>query len=310
MKSAILGTFGIDDISLPGQELIKVVGGAASYASLASRIFAPTMVSGMIGSDFPEDFIDTLKKKDIDVELVQRSDKESFRWKAFYSDDLNNLTTTYQSMNASREYDVNKLRFDAKPPKTAFLANLDPSMQSKMIDQLPKSTIKLLDSMDLWMIDKRDELREVLKKVDVFFVSEEEASLLVGKKMPLHYILDEVMSYGPKIVVLKKARFGLTMYGALGTLSVPSYPMAHVVDPSGAGDSLGGAVSGVLARLGTFDYNSIATALVLGTTVSSFVVEGYTLDPLLTLTIDEVRNRAKMFLTQLPNETDLLFDKI
>ncbi|MEI6690836.1 MAG: PfkB family carbohydrate kinase [bacterium] len=310
MNSAILGTFGIDDISLPGHDLERVVGGAASYASLASSIFAPTLVSGMIGSDFPNDFIEILKSKNVNVDFVQHSKEKSFRWNAYYSDDLNQLTTTYQAMNASKDYDVSKLNFGKMPPKVAFLANLDPSMQSKMIDQLPENTIKLLDSMDLWMIDKRDELREVLKKVDVFFVSEEEAGLLVGKKMPLHYMLDELMSYGPKIIVLKKGRFGLTMYGALGTLSVPSYPMTHVVDPSGAGDSLGGSVAGVLASIGTFNYASMSTALVLGTVVSSFVVEGYTFSPLLNLTLDEVRNRVKMFMDQLPNQVNLLLDRI
>jgi len=311
MKSLILGTFAIDDISLPKQNLKEVVGGAASYAALASSIFTNTSVGGVAGKDFPQEFIEKLINKNINVDNIQISPKPSFRWKALYSNDLVDLQTTYQSMNAAEDFDVSKI--DASPISTAntvFFSNLDPTIQLKMINRIPDHVIKLLDSMDLWIVEKREILKRVLTKVDIYFVSVQEAKLLVGRSLPTKELVNEIMQMGPKVVVIKKGHNGMTMFGAFGTLSIPSYPMVNVIDPSGAGDSLGGATAGVLAKLGTFDFESVATALFMGSVVSSFVVEGYTLDPLLSLTMEEVMNRAEMYLKQLPSKELLLLNRL
>lgn len=310
MKSLILGTFNIDDITLPKQILKEVVGGAASYAGLASALFTRTAVAGMAGCDFPQDFVDKLIAKGIEVSNIQKSDKPSFRWKAMYSNDLNDLETTYQAMNASIDLDADKVGEVIGSTKVVFFSNLDPDLQLKMIEHAPAHVIKLLDSMDLWIVEKRDVLKRVLKKVDIYFVSEQEAKLLIGKSLPIQEMVSEIMRLGPKVVVIKKGRHGISMYGALGTMSIPSYPLSHVIDPSGAGDSLGGATAGALAQLGTFDFESVATALFMGSVVSSFVIEGYTLDPLLSLTIDEVLNRADLYLKQLPSKELLLLDRL
>ena len=288
MKSLILGTFAIDDISLPKQNLKEVVGGAASYAALASTLFTSTSVGGVAGHDFPQEFVNKLVKKGVNVDNIQRSKRPSFRWKALYSNDLVDLQTTYQSMNAAEDLDIEKIDSTSmNVANTVFFSNLDPAVQLTMINKIPEHTIKLLDSMDLWIVEKREILKRVLKKVDIYFVSVQEAKLLVGKSLPIHEMVSEIMQMGPKVVVIKKGHNGMTMFGVFGTLSIPSYPMVNVIDPSGAGDSLGGATAGVLAKLGTFDFESVATALFMGSVVSSFVIEGYTLDPLL-LTMDEV----------------------
>ncbi|MFZ2199533.1 MAG: PfkB family carbohydrate kinase [Microgenomates group bacterium] len=310
MKSLILGTFAIDDISLPKENLVGVVGGATSYAGLASGLFTSTGVAGVAGADFPQKFVDNLSEKGIDVSNIQRSKKPSFRWKALYSNDLVNLTTTYLSMNAAVDLDVDKIDKISSNVKVVFLSNLDPEYQLKMVNNIPGHVIKLLDSLDLWIVEKRDVLKKVLSKVDIYFVSEDEAKLLIGKSLPVHEMVNEIMQLGPKVVVIKKGRHGLSMFGSLGIISIPSYPMVNVVDPSGAGDSLGGAVAGVLARLGTFNFEAVATALFLGSVVSSFVVEGHTLEPLLNLTLDNVLNRADMYLKQLPSHEHLLLDRI
>lgn len=310
MKSLVLGVFAIDDIRLPNHNLNEVVGGAASYAGLASALFTKTGVGGMAGKDFPQIFIEKLVAKGLDVSNIQRSDKESFRWKAMYSADLNDLETTYQSMNAAVDLDVDMMDRAIGSTKVIFFSNLDPDFQLKMINKTPSHVIKLLDSMDIWIVEKRDILKEVLRKVDIYFVSEHEAKLLIGKSLPIQDLVDEIMQLGPKVVIIKKGRHGVSMYGAFGMMSIPSYPMAHVVDPSGAGDSLGGATAGALAKLGSFDFNSVATALFMGSVVSSFVVEGYTLDPLLTLTLDEILNRSEMYLKQIPNHEILLLNRL
>lgn len=311
MKSLILGTFAVDDITLPKQSLKEVVGGAASYASLASSLFVSTGVGGVAGADFPREFVDKLVEKEINTDNIQYSEKPSFRWKALYSNDLIDLQTTYQSMNAAEDLDVAKIDSSSiNMANTVFFSNLDPSLQLEMINRVPDHVVKLLDSMDLWIVEKRDVLRRVLKKVDIYFVSVGEAKLLLGKSLPMHEMVNEIMQMGPKVVVIKKGHNGMSMFGAFGTLSIPSYPMVNVIDPSGAGDSLGGATAGVLAKLGTFNFESVSTALFMGSVISSFVVEGYTLDPLLTITMNEVMNRAEMYLRQLPNKELLLLDRL
>jgi len=310
-SSVILGTFAVDDITLPSQNLKEVAGGAASYASLASSLFAHTSVAGVTGIDFPSEFISKLIDKNVDINNIQKSERESFRWKALYSNDLVDVQTTYQSMNAAEDIDVDKISITTlNTATTVFFANLDPSIQLKMINRVPDHVVKLLDSMDLWIVEKRDVLKRVLQKVDIYFVSIQEARLLVGKSLPIKEMVDEIMQLGPKVVVIKKGHNGMTMFGAFGTMSIPSYPMVNAIDPSGAGDSLGGATTGVLAKLGTFDFESVSTALFMGSVISSFVVEGYTFERLLELTIDEVLNRAELYLKQLPNRDTLMLDRM
>lgn len=301
MKTLICGGIAIDDIKFPGEALKGVVGGSAIYASLASAIFVPTIVSGVIGKDFPSDFIVKLAKRNIDISFLQKSSKSSFRWRGQYSDDLSILRTTDQRMNAFSDFKLDGLGNAAKNCKVVFLSNIDPQIQLDLIEKLPSKVIKMLDSMDLWIVEKREVLKKALSFTDIFFVSLNEAKMLVEIEAPILEIVERIMLLGPKVVIVKKGEYGLTMYGKMGTCAVPAYPMATTVDPSGAGDSLGGAVAGVLAKLGRFDSLSMTKALVVGNIVSSFVVEGLSIDPLMTLKRREIINRAKTFLSQLPS---------
>lgn len=310
MKALICGGIAVDDIRLPSTMLTGVVGGSAIYGSLASQLFTQTILGGAIGHDFPHDFLEFLKRKHIDISHLVHSKKPSFRWKGQYSEDLSILQTTDQRMNAFEDFKLDGLQHAAKNCGVVFISNIDPSIQLELIQQLPSKVVKTLDSMDLWIVEKREALKRVLRQVDVFFVSMEEATLLVESRGPILAMVEKIMTYGPKTVVLKKGQHGLTMYGRMGTFSIPSYPLAHVVDPSGAGDSLGGAIAGILARLGRFDQDAMKTALFLGNVIASFVIEDYATKALHDITIKEVVNRAKTFLHQLPDEHELLLDQL
>ena len=145
MKSLILGTFAIDDISLPKQNLKEVVGGAASYAALASTLFTSTSVGGVAGHDFPQEFVNKLVKKGVNVDNIQRSKRPSFRWKALYSNDLVDLQTTYQSMNAAEDLDIEKIDSTSmNVANTVFFSNLDPAVQLTMINKIPEHTIQTI----------------------------------------------------------------------------------------------------------------------------------------------------------------------
>lgn len=311
MKTLVCGGIAIDNIKLPNMTLCNVVGGSAVYASIASSLFSKTILAGIAGCDFPDTFLKKLEKRGIDTSFVEKNKKPSLRWEAIYSKDLSKITVTRQQMNAFEDFrSTSKLEEVFTKCKVVFLSNLDPTIQLEIIKKIPSGVIKMLDSMDLWIVEKREKLKKILPLVDIFLIDEKEASLFIEEDEPPLMIVDKIMSMGPKIVIFKKGEYGLSMYGKMGTISIPSYPLTHVVDPSGAGDALGGAIAGVITKLGRFDKESVTTALFIGSVIASFVVEGYTTERLYTLSLEEVANRSKIFLKQLPNYTNLLLDKI
>jgi len=310
MKTLIYGAIALDDIYFPSTTLKNVVGGSAVYASLAASLFTDATIGGVLGSDFPKEYLKTLRSKQIDLSVLQKSSKPSFYWKAIYSEDLSNLTTLKLDMNALEDFKVDGLKLKASNCKVAFIANIDPDIQLQIMQALPDKTIKILDSMDLWIIEKRKLLEKVLKFTDIFLIGEKEVHLFADGEKMIQSIINKTMSFGPKVVIVKKGEHGMCMYGKLGTLAIPSYPLTYAIDPSGAGDSLGGVIAGVLSRIGSLNEKSIKTALMIGTVVSSFVVEDYVTERLHNLSTDEIRNRLQMFLTQLPNSEKLLVDKV
>ena len=305
MKSFICPTLAIDDITLPDTVLTKVVGGSSTYAALASSLFAPTVLGSIVGNDFPEKYLTFLAKRGVDTRGVQHSKKPSFHWVAKYSDDLHDVKTIKNELNAFEDFRVPPLKKYTKGCYSAFISNIDPDIQLKILKLLPKKTITIIDSMDLWMIEKLPALKKAIKLADIFMVSEPEAEVLVQEKLPLPSLIERLMLLGPKVVIYKRGEHGIAMYGKMGTLIVPSYPLTFAVDPSGAGDALGGAIAGVLSRLGRFDRQSMASAMVLGSIIASFTVEGYGTEGLEQVILPEVINRAKVFLSQLPCEDHL-----
>ncbi|MFC1653293.1 PfkB family carbohydrate kinase [Patescibacteria group bacterium] len=302
MKSFICPTMAVDKIHFKEHCLNNVVGGSATYAALASSIFCETALSSIVGNDFPLDYLDLLESKGVDISGVYKSKRKSFHWEARYSADLGKVTTIKNEMNAFEDYDAKKVKPLSKDSFAAFVSNIDPEIQGKIVKNLPKNTIKILDSMELWMIEKRDHLIKVLEDVDVFTISEGEAKFLVGKDLPLPEMIETLMLLGPKVIVYKKGEHGLSVYGKLGNFIVPSYPLVYAVDPTGAGDVLGGAIAGVLSALGRFDMRSMRTAALLGSILASYTVEAYGTEILESITKEEVLNRTSMFLTQLPCE--------
>lgn len=309
MKTLICGGIAIDDITLPNVKLEGVVGGSAIYASFAASIFTKTILSGIIGYDFPKFFLESLKKRNIDISLVKLSKKPSFRWKAVYSEDLRQIDVTEQKINAFEDFELTNSSL-IKNCKTVFISNMDPAIQLKLVKKLPKRMIKIVDSMNLWIIEKRELLKEVLKFIDIIMIDENEARLLVQDKCPIWELVDKIMLMGPKVIILKKGEYGLTMYGRMGILSLPSYPLTNAIDPSGAGDSLGGAIAAVLAKIGTFDKKSVQTAVFLGNIVASFVVGDYTFNSLKKITLTEVINRSDIYKKQLLQLDKLMIEKV
>jgi sugar/nucleoside kinase (ribokinase family) len=185
---------------------------------------------------------------------------------------------------------------------------MDAQTQLKVLRQIPKKTIKIVSSMGIFIVQDKDGVLDVFKKSDIVLLSEKEARLLTQDESTIPEIIERVMISGPKVVILKSGKHGFTMYGRMGTLIVPSYPLAFAVDPTGAGDALGGALAGALAQFNRFDRGSVTTAAVLASIVASFTVEGLGTQSLEDLTVEEVYNRTTVFMGQLPNSDSLRVD--
>jgi sugar/nucleoside kinase (ribokinase family) len=300
MNVLVCGSTAFDSIKLPSVTTDNEVGGAGVYASVAASIFAPTRLASSIGIDFSEDFLNVLKGKGVDLSLVQKSNKKTFHWTARYSNDLSECVVVNREFGADADFKPSLLKGKVNDVQVAFLAKIDPKIQLEVISLLPKKTIIIIESAPRWTTTERNILKEVLKRTDVFMVSSEEAGLLVDVEPSVPHLIEQILQMGPKVVVFKKGEFGLTMYGKMGNMVVPSYPFAYAVDPTGAGDVLGGSIAGVLAKLGTFDTPSLKKAVLIGSTMASFTVEDYGLNSLLRVTYEEVINRTKLFLNQLP----------
>ena len=309
MKSLFYGTLALDDIDLPSVSIRGIPGGSGVFGTLAASIFCDTGIVSVLGSDFPKEFLKKMEKKGVNTAVLQRSKKLSFRWGAKYSDDLSEVKTVNRELNALEDFDPSKLK-KIDDVKAVFVSKNSPLSQKGVFNVVPKKAIKILESRGNWITNERTALKKVLKEVDIFFVNEEELGLLVQKDLPIPEMMERVMLLGPKIIVFKRGEHGLVMYGKYGTMIVPSYPLTYAIDPTGAGDSLAGSLVGILGCMGELNEKNMKTALVLASTVSSFVVEDYGTASLEELTLNEVINRASMYLGQLPSLADLRVEKV
>lgn len=309
MKSAFFGTLSFDQIVLPGTEQLSMVGGSALYGALASALFCETGILGVVGNDFPKETLKLLSKKHVNISLLQKSKKPSFRWDVEYSQDLSHARTTNRSFNSFTDFEPVRLKNKLKDIKTLYVGKNDPITQLALFKITPRPVFHIMSTRANWITNRREDLEKALKMADIFLLHDEELKLLVGPNLSLPEMIEKAMSYGPRVIVLMRDEHGLVMYGKMGTMVVPSYPLAFAVDPTGAGDAFGGALAGVLGCLGKLTPTSMRKALILASIVSSYVVEDYGVSSLENLTLTQVLNRAQLFLGQLPTDEDILDEK-
>lgn len=308
MSSAFFGTMGLDTIKFPSTELHDELGGSGVYGAMASSMYCKTYLLSAVGSDFPKRFLNSLGKRGIDLSLLQFSKKPSFKWSVKYSGDLRQARTINREMNSFEDFDVSLLKGKLGDVKAVFASKNDPQDQLAIFRETKKTAIQIMETRSHWITNEREDLLKVLELTDVFMVHDDELKLLTGEGLALPEMIEMVMSYGPRVVILMRGEHGVVMYGRLGTMVVPSYPLAFAVDPTGAGDVFGGTLAGVLGCIGKLTPSSMKKALILAGTMSSFVVEDFGISPLLDLEVSQVLNRTKMFLNQLPTGLDMHFE--
>ncbi len=280
MSLLVIGSIAYDSVTTVVGSRERALGGSATFFSIAASYFTSVGLVAVIGDDFKCRDLEILRRHDIELSGLERRPGESFRWEGVYdTDDLNKRITLDTRLNVFEEFDP-VLSTKQKETEFLFLANIDPSLQLQVLEQFDvKPKFVGLDTMDFWITNKKDTLKEVVKRVDVLFVDESEVKVLAGQSSVVKSAR-MILGLGPTFVVVKRGDRGVIVFGQDSVFSVPAFPVETVVDPTGAGDSFAGGFVGYLAACGYTEDHDIPRATIFGCMMGAFAVESFSIDRL------------------------------
>lgn len=298
MPVLVVGSIALDTVKTPVEEHADLLGGSASYASVSASFFTETQLVGIVGSDFPSAHVDYFKSRGIDLAGLQQVEGESFRWSGEYMVDMNMRETRSVALNVFEHFSPH-LPESFRTTPFVLLANIAPSLQSYVLDQMEKPRFIVLDTMDLWITIAKDDLMAVLKRVDLLILNDSEAKLLTGETN-LIVAAETIRGYGPRYVAIKKGEHGCLLFGDAGKgefFSCPAFPLADLLDPTGAGDCFAGALVGRLAKEDEAapSFEQLKRAVVSGSVVASYNVEAFSLERLRGLDNAQIDSRYAEF---------------
>ena len=296
MTNLIVGTVAFDAIETPYGKTDKIIGGAATYISLAASFFTDKLnLVSVVGGDFPESAIKMLEKHHVDTKGLQiKEDEKTFFWSGKYHNNMNSRDTIETQLNVLETFDpIVPKEFSSSD--FLMLGNLVPSVQQKVLDQMSqRPKLIVLDTMNFWMDNCLDDLLEALKNVDVLTINDEEAQQLSGEKN-LISAAKKIKTMGPKYLVIKKGEHGALLFGENKMFYAPAMPLENVFDPTGAGDSFAGGFIGYLSSSNDLTFENMKTAVIYGSVMASFCVEKFGTEKLTEITKEDVKVRAEEF---------------
>ena len=278
MSVIIGGTIAIDNVKTPSAEATNLLGGSASFASLAASYYSkPVHLVGIIGHDYPQQHLDMLVDHGVTLEGVERSDSESFTWTGEYMENMNDRETHAVALNVLENWQV-KVPASISDSQMVVLANMSPENQLQMLDQCSNTEkFVIADTMDLWINIAKDQLHEVLKRVDVLVLNESEARMLT-ENSNLIQAGSILLEKGPQYVIIKLGEFGAILFAQDGRMfKLHAWPLTDLADPTGAGDTFLGGMAGYLDSLttGSYGFDEIKQAMARGSVVASFTCEAF-----------------------------------
>jgi sugar/nucleoside kinase (ribokinase family) len=289
----IVGSVAFDTLHIAERCHSKVLGGAATYASLAASHFCPVQLVGVVGRDFPDSATQLLRGRGVDIAGLEVADGETFHWEGRYSEDLSSRETLRTDLNVFANFKPKiPTLFRAAP--FVMLGNIDPTLQLEVLEQMDKPSFVLADTMNLWIDIRHAELTKLCGRIDLLLVNDEEARQLTGKQNLVH-AAHALHQLGPKQVIIKKGEHGALLFQGEEVFALPALPLSAVVDPTGAGDTFAGALIGYLARCNDLSSPSLRKALVYGSVLASFCVEGISVERLAAATPADVHARFEHF---------------
>ncbi len=306
-KILTVGTVAFDEIITPFGETGKILGGSASYISMAAaKLNSDVGIVSVIGNDFPDTYLQKFKDRQIDISGIEKLDNEkTFYWKGKYHNDLNKRDTLVTEVNCLAHF--NPVVPDAyKEAEFLMLGNLHPAIQQSVIEQMSKRPkLIALDTMNFWMDTAWDDLMKVLKKIDILIINDEEARQL-SKDYSLVRAAKKIQEMGPKYLIIKKGEHGALLFHGKNIFFAPVLPLEEVFDPTGAGDTFAGGFIGKLAQLEDVSFNAMKNAVICGSNLASFTVEKFGTERLENLTKAEIKDRLQDFINLTQFEIELV----
>lgn len=297
MSILVVGSVALDTVETPFNRAEEVLGGAASFFSTAASLYSEVNLVAVVGADFPREFLDFLRSRRVNLDGLQVCEGRTFRWTARYHMDMNARDTLDTQLGVYAGF------HPVLPPvylasELLFLANIQPELQMEVLQAAPRARLTVLDTMELWIMTAREQLTDVIRRVDVLLMSEEEvrqytrhASILAGVR--------ELFALGLQYVIVKQGSYGALLFGRDGTyFSAPTYPLEEVIDPTGAGDAFAGGFLGYLSTVmpqadGRYSVADLKRAVVHGNLIGSFACEDFSVARLRVLTLEDVAERYR-----------------
>lgn len=295
MSLLVVGSMAFDSIKSPFGEVDRVVGGSATYFSLAASYLTPVRLVSVVGRDFPKGTLDMLSARGIDLQGLKVADGVTFHWKGYYEYDLNIAHTVKTDLNVFENF-APVLPASYRESRYVFLGNIDPKLQLDILAQVREPKIVALDTMNFWIGKSPQLLREVIRSVDIVIVNEAEIRELTGE-FNLVKAARKLMRMGPERVVIKRGEYGVLQLADGEIFAAPAYPLETIFDPTGAGDSFAGGFMGYLASrdgaaLTEMDYR---LATIYGSAIASFTVEAFSTERLQGLSREDIDSRLSAF---------------
>jgi sugar/nucleoside kinase (ribokinase family) len=297
MSILVVGSVALDTVETPFARVEEVLGGAASYFSTAASLYHQVNLVAVVGSDFPREYLDFWRSRPINLEGLQIKEGRTFRWIAQYHMDMNTRDTLDTQLGVYAGFHPT-IPDDYRASELLFLANIQPELQLEVLSQVPKPRLTVLDTMELWIMTARQQLTEVIKRVDILLMSEEEVRQYTNQASIFSGVR-QLLGMGLKYMIVKQGSYGALLFGADGTyFTAPTYPLEEVVDPTGAGDAFAGGFLGYLSNRepgvdGCYSVDDIKCAVVHGNIIGSFVCEDFSIARLRGLTMEDIANRYR-----------------
>lgn len=293
MSILVVGSVAFDTVRTPFGQAEEVLGGSATYFSTAASFFTDVRLVAVVGEDFPEHHLAFLRDRKVDLRGLQRVPGKTFRWVGEYGFDLNQARTLDTQLNVFANF-VPKIPEEYQDSEVVFLANIDPDLQREVLRQVRRPALIAADTMNYWIANKAESLRQTLDLVDTLLINDAETRQLAGEAN-LVQAAQKILAWGPRSLVIKRGEYGALMINEGGWFAAPALPLEEIRDPTGAGDCFAGGFVGYLANTMNFDDVSVRRAMIMGSVMASFNVEAFSLNRLRTLTYEEIEARYRAF---------------
>lgn len=289
----VVGSVALDSVETPSGSVDEALGGSATYFSAAASLLTPVRVVAVVGEDFPQEHLDTLRERGISLEGLQRAPGRTFRWSGRYVDDLNQAVTLDTQLNVFETFDP-ELPDSYKDTPFVFLANLHPALQLKVLEQTSGEAFTGADTMNFWIEGERELLEEVFRRVRCVMVNEAEALEFSGESN-IFRAVRVIEELGPEYIVIKRGEYGAVLWHRGEVFFIPAFPLEEVIDPTGAGDTFAGGLFGYLAACDGHRMEDLRRGLMVGSVMASYNVEDFSLGRLLSITREDIIMRAGHF---------------